>query len=216
MSILNKIGVKHNTDKSSVLHDYLFKYEKYFPFDRFDKLKILEIGVLNGSSLKTWEEYYENSEIIGIDINPDCKQYEKNRIRVEIGSQYDAEFLKMIGEKYGPFDLILDDGSHLNKHVIFSFKELWKYVKPHGLYVVEDAVTSYWPDYGGSPTGSETIITYFKDRIDEVNFGGELVDNSPNVHARKDEQLLNQFIKKGYTNNIHKNKFRDFSIWGDQ
>ena len=32
------------------------------------KLKILEIGVSDGSSIKAWSEYFKSSLIIGIDI----------------------------------------------------------------------------------------------------------------------------------------------------
>jgi hypothetical protein len=198
MSILNEIGIKHGTDKSSLVHDYLWKYEKYFPFKRDEELKILEIGVLGGSSLKTWKEYFYNSKIIGIDINPECKKFEEDSVTIEIGSQFDDVFLKRIGETYGPFDLIIDDGSHINEHVIFSFKELFKFVAPKGLYVVEDVATSYWADYGGSPKGSDTMVSYFKERIDEVNFGGEWVDHGSFIFARKDETLINQFKYKGY------------------
>jgi hypothetical protein len=200
MKTLNEIGLYYNTDKSSIVHDYLWKYEKYFPFEKTDKLKILEIGVLNGSSLKTWKEYYKNSNVIGIDINPDCIQFNDERITIEIGSQDNKEFLEYVGKKHGPFDLIIDDGSHINNHVIFSFKNLFKFVKPSGLYVIEDSVTSYWSDYGGSPNGTDTMISYFKNTIDEVNFGGELADypNGKNAHARKDEKLINQFNDKGY------------------
>jgi len=200
MSTLNEIGLKNNTDKSSIIHDYLKKYEKYFPFDRSDKLKILEIGVLNGSSVKTWKEYFFNSEIIGIDINSDCKKYEEDRIHIEIGDQTDEVFLDYVSKKYGYFDLILDDGSHINSHVIKSFKFLFNYVKPQGLYVVEDACTSYWWDYDGGLKKPNTTIEFFKDVIDEVNFSGELVEGYISVHARRDDLLLNQFERKGYKN----------------
>jgi hypothetical protein len=97
MSELDNIGIECGTDKSSLIHNYLVKYEKYLPFNRNNNVKILEIG-----------------------------------------SQYDGIFLKQIIEKYGEFDLILDDGSHMNNHVIFSFKNLFSSVKSGGAYIVED------------------------------------------------------------------------------
>lgn len=198
MSILNEIGVKHGTDKSSLTHDYLRKYEKYLPYNREDNLKILEIGVLDGGSVRTWKEYFYNSEIIGIDINPECKVHEEDRIKIEIGSQTDANFLTQVCEKYGPFDIILDDGSHLNSHVIFSFQNIFNYVKSQGHYIVEDACTSYWSEYGGGNKLQGTMVEHFKDRVDEVNFFGEWIDFGPNFHARKDSTLVEQFKKKGY------------------
>jgi predicted DNA-binding protein YlxM (UPF0122 family) len=93
---LDEIGKKNGTDKSSIYHDYLKKYEKYLPFKREDKLNFLEIGVARGESLKTWKEYFFNSEIIGIDILRECLDYEEDRIKVEIGSQNDPDFLNHI------------------------------------------------------------------------------------------------------------------------
>ena len=75
-SNLEKLAIKYGTDKSSEKHNYCEKYAKYLPFNRYDKMNILEIGVLDGKSLQTWREYYYQSNIIGIDINPDCKQYD--------------------------------------------------------------------------------------------------------------------------------------------
>lgn len=200
VSILNNIGLKHGTDKTSEIHDYLRKYEKYLPFGRYKSLKILEIGVLNGSSLKTWKEYYQNSTVIGIDINPECKKYEEESIIVEIGSQFDEDFLIKIGEKYGEFDMIIDDGSHLNEHVIFSFEKLFKFLKKGGIYIVEDSCTSYWSDYGGSYKGEKTSIEYFKNIIDEINYFGQLLYHKHNVHARRDDWHEENYKNTGVSN----------------
>ena len=103
---LDKLAKSFGTDKSSDNHNYCVKYEKYLPFNRYDNLNILEIGVLDGKSLLTWKDYYYRSNILGVDINPDCKKYEEERIKVEIGSQADNVFLLDIMREYGPFDMI--------------------------------------------------------------------------------------------------------------
>jgi hypothetical protein len=193
---LNSIGLKYNTDKSSIYHNYLNKYEKYLPFNRQDKIKILEIGVLNGGSVKTWSEYYPNAEIVGLDINPQCKQYEGGNIKIEIGSQADSNFLRSICDKYGKFDFIIDDGSHMSSHMIFSFKELFHAVVPHGLYVVEDVCCSYWKDFEGGLNKPNTCVEYFKSLVDEVNYLG-LVANSPHLHRRDDSILTAQEKSNG-------------------
>lgn len=191
MGILDLIGRYRNTDKSSVLHGYLEKYEKYLPFNRSDRIKILEIGVLDGGSLKTWSDYFFKAKVVGIDINPDCKLHEANMISVEIGSQTDDDFLDTVISKYQQFDFILDDGSHINKDVIHTFYRLFPYLKSGGVYIVEDTCTSYWKDYGGG-IGDGTMIEFFKGIIDEVNFFGELVD-SETPHSRNDSALLERF-----------------------
>lgn len=199
MNILNEIGIKHGTDKNSETHNYLVKYEKYFPFKREDKLTLLEIGVLHGQSLRMWKEYFYNSEIIGIDLNSDSKQYEESRINIEIGSQNDSKFLEEVGSKYKTFDIIVDDGSHINNHVIFSFEKLFKYLKSGGLYVVEDSCTSYWPDWGGGLRENNTTVEYFKNLCDDVNFYGVINYNKENVHSRREDWCTENVINL-YTN----------------
>lgn len=197
MKTLEEIAKKHGTDKSSLVHNYCVKYEKYLPFKRDEKLKILEIGVLNGQSLKMWSEYFYNSQIIGIDINPDCKKYEDgNKVKVEIGSQVDGEFLSTISKKYGPFDMVLDDGSHFNEHVIFSFEHLWNTLKSGGVYAIEDSCTSYWPVYNGGYLKGSSSVEYFKRLCDDVNFRGiEYVENQDEVWYRKEENLIPYSLK---------------------
>ncbi len=191
MSTLDEIAKKYGTDKSSEVHNYCVKYEKYLPFKRDDHLKILEIGVFNGESLKMWKEYFYNSHIVGIDINPECKKYEEERITVEIGSQVDGNFLARLWQQYGPFDIILDDGSHMNEHVIYSFEHLFGSVKSGGVYIMEDTCCSYWPPYGGNHLQPNTMIEYTKNLIDDINFRGmENVDDQKRVWWRREDLLI--------------------------
>jgi len=191
MSTLDNLAKVYGTDKSSDKHNYCVKYEKYLPFNRYDKLNILEIGVLDGKSLLTWKDYYYRSDILGIDINPDCKKYKEDRIFVEIGSQADDKFLNQISNEYGPFDFILDDGSHLNEHVIYSFETLFQYVKSGGMYIVEDVATSYFPWYGGGLNDPKSMMEYFKKLTDDINFRGvENLDDQAAVWDRREDKLI--------------------------
>ena len=191
MSTLDNSAKVYGTDKSSDKHNYCVKYEKYLPFNRYDKLNILEIGVLDGKSLLTWKDYYYRSNILGIDINPDCKKYEEDRIFIEIGSQDDDKFLNKISNEYGQFDFILDDGSHLNEHVIFSFETLFQYVKSGGIYIVEDVATSYFPWYGGGLNDPKSMMEYFKKLTDDINFRGvENLDDQAAVWDRREDKLI--------------------------
>lgn len=201
MRTLDKIAKFYGTDKSSEIHNYCEKYEKYFPFNRLEPLKILEIGVFDGQSLLTWKEYYPNAIVVGLDINNTCSKYTDaiNNIWVEIGSQNDIEFLNKIVSKWGPFDMILDDGSHMNNDVIFSFNNLINHVKPSGIYVVEDSCCSYWGEYGGGYKKENTMVEYFKNLIDHVNFMGQFQDNFWISNARREDHLIKQMIQ----NNIN-------------
>ena len=79
-------------------------------------MRILEIGVLRGASLRLWKSYFHhsNTSLIGVDIAPECARFDapSDGIHVRIGSQADSEFLARVVDEFGPFDLIIDDGSH--------------------------------------------------------------------------------------------------------
>lgn len=197
---LDQVGVAFGTDKSSLCHNYLHKYERYFHFPRDACLNILEIGVFDGASLRMWASYYPNARIIGVDINENCKQYQEGRVSVEIGSQVDSDFLARIVKDYGNFDLIIDDGSHHNSHMIFSFCHLFPFIKKGGHYVVEDVSTSYWEPYGGGFEKEGSVIEFFKKLVHDVNFYGEYAEDCDSIYCRKDDILLRQFEKKGKRN----------------
>jgi SAM-dependent methyltransferase len=128
---------------------YFAAYQEVFGPRRDDPMRILEIGVLSGSSLRLWKRYFRNPKtmIVGIDISPECIKFDSpaEGIRVKIGSQADAGFLKSIVEEFGPFDLIIDDGSHHSSHMIASFNCLYgDGLKDTGIYFVEDLHANYW------------------------------------------------------------------------
>ncbi|WP_439883013.1 hypothetical protein ACSX1A_07560 [Pontibacter sp. MBLB2868] len=129
-------------------HHYFPIYEKVFSELKFKPIKILEIGVYKGASLKLWREYFhKDSIIVGIDINESCKEYAmpEANLHVRIGSQEDESFLSSIIDEFGDFDLIIDDGSHIVSHMIESFNYLYlKGLKSEGIYFAEDIHTNYW------------------------------------------------------------------------
>jgi len=137
---------------------------------RLEPISFLEIGVWEGGSIPMWREYFANgSKLIFIDINPECKKYEESGIIVEIGNQADAEFMRKLSEKHGPFDVVVDDGSHVNFHQIASFSYLWPHIRDHGIYIVEDCHTSYWPGFGGGFRNEASYVEFAKRLIDRNN-----------------------------------------------
>lgn len=171
-NLLDQLAKEHKSDKSSEFHNYCVKYEKYLPFNRDDKLKILEIGVEFGNSMRMWRDYFFISDIIGIDIVPDCVKHNSKRITVEIGDQTDENFLNSVSDKHGPFDMIVDDGSHICQHITRTFNVLFPSLKSGGVYIIEDTHASYYEDFGGGYLREDSTIEYFKDLIDNVNFRG--------------------------------------------
>lgn len=174
MNDLDNIFIKYGTDKSSLFHNYSEAYSIIFQKYRHKKLNVLEIGVLDGNSIKSWEEYFVNSIIIGMDIDIKCKQYESDRIVIEIGNQTDIEFLKSISEKYKGFDIVIDDGGHTWHQQKTTFKTLFEYLNPGGIYVIEDLSTSYLK---GSvwDTNEETTVEFLKRILDDLNLNGKSI-----------------------------------------
>jgi hypothetical protein len=143
MISLDIIFDKYDTDKNLKFHNYTRQYQPLLQKFIDKKIKYLEIGVYRGGSIKAIREAFSNADcILGLDINNECKQYENtsNNIFVEIGNATDSDFIKNITEKYGTFDIILDDGSHVNGDVIKSFEILFPLLNDNGLYIIEDTI----------------------------------------------------------------------------
>ena len=61
MLTLDQIARKHGTDKCSTCHNYCRTYEQYFGPIRAWPVRLLEIGVQTGASIKTWLEYFPHA-----------------------------------------------------------------------------------------------------------------------------------------------------------
>lgn len=148
---------------------YFDIYECHFAQFRGHSPRILEIGVFHGGSLDMWRSYFgRGTHIVGVDIDERCLALERPDIDIRIGDQGDPDFMKSLVDD-GPFDIIIDDGSHLPAHQILALELLWPAVKLGGVMLVEDLCTNYWPEYGGAPNLPGTFIEYVKPMLDDVN-----------------------------------------------
>lgn len=174
---LNLLAALCGTDKYGA-HDYTPVYQELMSRHRGRPVRLLEIGVggyeggSGGESLQMWAAYFPKGHVYGIDPY-DKTALSGGRIKVLQCSQTDHRCLTEIGEACGPFDFIIDDGSHVNSHQVESFGILWRFIKDGGAYIIEDVQTSYWPAYGGGHVGSsgyaQSCMSYFKGMTDSVN-----------------------------------------------
>lgn len=158
---LDEIGLETGTDKSSRIHDYLNVYEQVLGHLRDEGFQLVEIGVHKGSSTRMWAQYFHRANVLGIDIDEACKEHaDPPRIKIMIGNQSKSEFLARLAKQTDAL-VIIDDGSHVWKHQIDTFRALFPVLKPGGYFIVEDIHTSFGEDYiktyGGSP---ETAYDY--------------------------------------------------------
>jgi hypothetical protein len=115
-----------------------------------------------------WRDYFgPEARIIGIDLNPNAKRWEKDGFEVHIGSQSDPAFWKTFFEFVGPVDIVLDDGGHTFEQQIVTVHNCIPNIKEGGLMIVEDTHTSYFKEFG-FPT-KYSFIEWTKKLIDNVN-----------------------------------------------
>lgn len=178
---------------------------------RYKPISMVEMGVRNGDSQLLWREYFPRAKmILGLGLpsvragpqdgmHPGShKQIAPNNIIIYC-SQIDTKCIQKFGRTHGPFDLIIDDASHVPQHNIFSMIAWWPYLKPGGTYVIEDMQTSYWMPgsrlYGNSMRGTGLLapgnaIEYLKNTVDLLNLNHQVRSNRTAViHPTVDAEI---------------------------
>jgi cephalosporin hydroxylase len=148
--VLNEYGKKYKTDKINEHHsfagkNYLDIYDFYFSPLKNLPTKMLEIGIREGSSLRTFRDYFKNGYLLGLDINPETA-FTENRITTYIGSQSSPELIDKIFSEHPVINIVLDDGSHVNELTIASFNLIFNKLPSGSFYVIEDLACTYLED----------------------------------------------------------------------
>ena len=148
---------------------YLAHYERHF-----EALADQPI-VGTGASLLLWRDYFTRASIIGLDENPMVVPDQSGRIKVYQGKQEDLALLERIGAENAPggFDVIIDDAAHVAESARASFTFLFdRFLKPGGIYAIEDWGTGYWPDWPDGkafePNHAHGMVGFLKELVDEV------------------------------------------------
>lgn len=163
------------TDKQDLDHtfqgqNYLHVYERYFEQIRETVSSVLEIGVLNGDSLRLWRDYFPHAHIWGLDINPDTAAHTGHRIDVVIGNQSDPPQALLDA---GGFDIIIDDGSHIVSRTLDSCRVLWPLVRHGGFYAIEDLGITYFSNWLAQPhvarfNSGSTRVSHNRQDLDQM------------------------------------------------
>ena len=170
---LSQLADKYKTDKGLWHHGYTPIYNRYFEPLRDKDITLLEIGIggyeyenKGGESLKMWRDYFNNAKIIGFDFYK--KELEIKGVSIYQGSQIDKQFIDTLPQ---PFDIIIDDGSHVCSHIITTFNYLFGKLNSGVIYIVEDTETSYWSEHygGGTLPTDDTTMNFFKRLCDTLN-----------------------------------------------
>ena len=150
---------------------YLPIYDRLFSRFVGKAPRMLEIGVNKGGSLQLWRKVFGPEAVIyGIDIDPLTRDRAEAPNEVRIGSQDDPQFLRDVVQEMGGIDIVLDDGSHVQRHIISSFETLFPLLDSNGVYAIEDLQTSYWPgEHEGGWRRKGTAMEYLKAIVDDLN-----------------------------------------------
>jgi hypothetical protein len=155
MSQLSSLFASHGSDKDrngySSLYNALFLPLKDAP------VTLLEVGVGTmipgahssmkyympdsyqpGASLRAWRDFFQNGEIHGLDVVPDCL-FSEPRITTHLCDSTDPAACSAWAQQRS-FDVVIDDGSHWDQHQLATLQNLWPSVKLGGYYVIEDVV----------------------------------------------------------------------------
>tara|TARA_R110000772_G_scaffold96376_2_gene194836 strand:- start:111 stop:2465 length:2355 start_codon:yes stop_codon:yes gene_type:complete len=182
MKKLGDIVEHYGSDK--VASGYVLTYEKIFSPIRESVTSILEIGIGTldysypstfggnvrlyphykpGGSLRTWRDYFPQSQVYGIDIADDC-MFTEERIQTfqfDSSNKEKCEFeLKNL-----EFDIIIDDGNHDPAYQIKTLINLFPLLKPNGIYIIEDI-----GGYSGTEEFLIDYLTQFKEIIGEYPY----------------------------------------------
>lgn len=159
-----------HTDRLCSKWDHYFSvYERHLSKFTNKPITFLEIGISKGGSLQIWKKYFgAQSRIVGIDIDPTC-YFEEPQIETYIGDQTDTAFLSSVINKIGTPDIIIDDGSHVQSHVLKTFEHLYPLLSNDGVYIIEDCHTSYWPRFEGGLNSHLNVVDIMSRNVHDVN-----------------------------------------------
>jgi len=138
-------------------------------------IRVLEIGLGcgmpngPGGSLRMWRTLIQEPLVLDLHIMEfaeDCgKKFAKDHpelmsnptVGLHFGNQASAADLDRVVQESGtkPFDLVIDDGSHINEHQRFSLVHLFPQVAKGGIYVIEDthSACKNWKTNWGEKSG---------------------------------------------------------------
>lgn len=118
---------------------YFDVYERHLRKFAGRRLRLLEVGIFSGGSIDMWQGCLGSGcEIVGVDIEPACRAYERPGVRVFVGDQANRGFWQTVEAAVGPVDVVIDDGGHQPRQQITTLEEMLPSIRPGGVYICED------------------------------------------------------------------------------
>jgi len=212
-------------------HNYHVMYGSTLaPFMRLP-VRLLEIGVFDGKSLQLWQRLFPKHELIagigfgdGKAVQDTFKRHLNDKHVLYTGSQSDSEFLDKVFEDLDgkKFDIIIDDGSHVPWHQVFTLEYIFdSFLKDGGVYIIEDIETSYWDLPGASIYGYSVpnagigkhgnFVEKMKNVADVIN-RGMLLDSEYSVLHNAVDHLMSHIT---FSKNCVIIQKKDKALWAN-
>lgn len=155
MPDLRQLFNLHGTDKDRI--GYSAVYRALLEHRRDEALTLLEIGIGTlvegahssmvgyalpgyrpGGSLRAWRDYFPRARIFGVDVQADT-QLAEERITTYLCDSTDPDAVDSVfGQPGIQFDVVVDDGSHVDRNQLATLRNFFPRVRPGGWYVIED------------------------------------------------------------------------------
>jgi hypothetical protein len=151
---------------------YLDVYQELFEALQHKNISLLEIGIQNGGSLEIWAQYFPSGIcFVGCDNDSKCAtlRFEDKRICTIIGDASLSSTASIIKEQFKPFQIIIDDGSHMSSDIIRAFCLYFEHLEVGGIFIAEDLHCSYWSSHEGGLFDPFSAIAFFKRLADVTN-----------------------------------------------
>lgn len=147
MSYLRTLFDEYDCDKG-FRHSYEVLYEPEFEPIRYNTLNILEVGILDGASIKVWLDYFPNATVWAIDTferipSGGIEVLSHPRVHAIDGNSQDKGIVTRFQYPYPLFDIVIDDGEHDPMANLRTFEALYPLLSQEGVYYIEDFVPSH-------------------------------------------------------------------------
>lgn len=122
--------------------------------------KVLEIGIQRGGNVCFLLQVLPaGSMVVGIDIHLPGQNLPE-AIQVIKGSSLDGKVIAEVA-KNGPYDLIIEDASHIQTHVCKNLDNYAPMLKINGVMIIEDTQYAILPGWGRGLLGRKNVLNHY-------------------------------------------------------
>ena len=148
---LSELADHSRTDKNTV-HSYLPLYQQLLEGKKESARNVLEVGILQGGSIKLWSDFFTKATVYGLDIMPihdvwDVIKGQPNIVLHTSTDAYDPTFFTThFLDKGIRCDFMLDDGPHSLESMLQFIRLYSQIMTEDGILIIEDVQSWDWID----------------------------------------------------------------------